>query len=126
MNTSTIMVNGKEYSLLFAYTCYKLFMTGLYQHRNAFFPEEGGITSEGAIHLIHSAYINYCLDKNVKEELSFDDLYEAVDEMTKTEEGLKLIGIYYEMFLKSKPVLKLTKEAEKKNQIMEEPLISIV
>lgn len=115
MNTAKIIVNGKEYSLLFGYTCYKLFMVAA--SKKAVLYIDGKLTDEGAVHLIYSAYISYCLDKNIDQEISFDDIYEAVDILVATEDGLAKISEYYTIFLKSKQFQKLIPdEDEKKNQ----------
>jgi hypothetical protein len=116
MNTAKFIANGKEYSLLFGYTCHKIFQRGIWEHQKSFWPGEKGITPEGLAYLIHAAYIASCLNNNISEELSFDEVYEAIDNLCTTEDGLKQVSGYYDIYLKSKEMAKLSEEAEKKSQ----------
>lgn len=106
----------EEVGLLFGYTCYKLFIGGIAKHPATLF-SDSGLTSEGAIHLISSAYKSWCLDKGIEEKITFDQIYETIDGMCGTEKGLEQVGEYYNIFLRSKEMKKLT---EKKSQIVEE------
>lgn len=114
MNTFKIEIGGKSYTLLFGYTCYKLFMTRCFKFKDTYLTEEGELTGLGLANLFHSAYISHCYDKQTDITLTYDDFLEWTDKQYATEEGIKIIADALEVWAAGKEVRKLVEEADKK------------
>ncbi|MBL7739054.1 MAG: hypothetical protein JNK14_07535 [Chitinophagaceae bacterium] len=112
-----ITINGKEYGLLFGYSCYKLFASACFRYKDTYFTEGGELTGLAVIKLFHSAYVNYCYAKEHTPELTYDQIAEWADEQYATEDGQKIIGELLEKWASSKEVKKMQEEQEKKNQL---------
>lgn len=109
-----ITINGKEYGLLFGYSCYKLFASACFRYKDTYFTEGGELTGLAVVKLFHSAYLNYCYSREHTPELSYDQLAEWTDEQYATEEGQKVIVSLLERWAESKEVKKLQDNAEQK------------
>lgn len=124
MNIAKINVNGKEYSLLFGFTCYKLFITRCFRYKDTYLTEDGELTGLGLSNLFHSAYLNFCYNSMHETELSYDDMSEWLDEKYKTEDGQKEIVSLIEIWSQSKEIKKLTEEGEKKKKDLSVPTLT--
>lgn len=117
-----ITIEGKEVTLLFGYTCYKLFIAACFRFRETYMTEAGELTGLGLTKLFHCAYINQCCNKELTPDITYDQFAEWVDEQFATEQGQKVIIELCEKWAQSKEVKKLqeaTKEPEKKSEVPE-------
>lgn len=116
-----ITIEGKEYTLLFGFTSYKLFMTGLWKFKSEYL-ENGELTRLGLAKLFHAAYIDACMDQNEAPELQYNDIASWVDLQYQSEEGLKIVANLCKIWSDSKEVKNLVEEREKKNLTLQSPI----
>lgn len=99
-------------------------MTGCFKFKDTFLTplveidgktEGGELTILGLTNLFHSAYLNYCYEKQADVELVYDQVAEWLDEKYKTEEGQQEIAKALEVWAQSKEVKKLKEDVEKKS-----------
>ena len=117
--TAQITIDDKQYLLLFGYTCYKLFMTGLWKFKNSYMNSEGELTRLGLSRLFLNAYEDACMDKNEDVQLRYNDIAEWVDKQYESEEGKQVIADLCKIWVQTKEVKQLVDDNEKKNQMME-------
>lgn len=116
MNTAKINVNGKEYTLLFGYTCYVTFITRCFMFKDTYLTDDGNLTGLGTANLLHSAYLSNCYDKGYGIILRYDDFAEWYVEQNQTTEGQEVIAKILEVWAQSKEIKKLAEDFEKKSQ----------
>lgn len=119
-----VTIEGKEYTLLFGYTAYKLSIQGCFKFRDTYLTEEGELTSIGSAHIFHSAYINYCYSKELTPELSYDQFAEWTDNTLISDS--KIIFDLLEIWAASKEVKKMNEAVnetadEKKSDLASPP-----
>lgn len=116
MNTFKIEIGGKEYTLLFGYTCYTTFITRCFMFKDTYLNEQGELTGLGLANLFHSAYLSHCYDKGSNITLRYDDFAQYVNEAYQTPEGTETIAKALEVWAQSKEIRKLAEDIEKKSQ----------
>lgn len=111
-----VSISGKEVGLKFGYTAFKLFMNAVASAPGMYMDEGSKIKEEGLAKIVHTAYINNCLNKDVVPELEVDDIQEWLDATSTTPEGAELIRAIFEAWQNSTTVKRMVEESEKKSQ----------
>lgn len=112
-----IEINGKKVGFLHGYSAFKDFYLGMIDSPEKYQSQSGELTRYAIAQICFAAYENWRTDLRRSRELSFDDLYEWVDNSSLTEDGMKIISIIADEWGKSKHVQKLVEESQKKSQV---------
>jgi hypothetical protein len=117
-----ITVGEKPIGLKFAWLAVKWFTQASEGKTDVYFAEteidgkkQQTFTSLGIAKLIQCAYRNNNEIKEVKDELTFEDFYNWVEQKIETPEGLTEIGKVIEVYADSSFSKKLVAEIEKKS-----------
>jgi hypothetical protein len=98
-----ITFEEKEYNILFGYTCYKIFMTGLSRYPEDYLADQG-LTILGLSKLFHAAHVNYCMSKNKPVQIGYDKVTEWLDNMYESEDGKKEVARLLEIWAETKEI----------------------
>lgn len=119
-----IEISGKAVGLKFAWLAMKWFNEASIGKVDVYFAETEikgkkteTYTSIGLAKLIQCAYRNNNEIKEVKDELTFEDFYNWVEEKTENEDGITELGRVVTVYSESSFSKKLVSEMEKKSKI---------
>lgn len=126
MSYTTIDIPGKgpegaalKVGLKFGFDSYEMVLTA--KNMSALFDEDGNPTNAGVARIIYSGYYNNCLNKNVELDMEFDDFRRAINEISKTPEGLESLTAIIKIWTESNDIQNLINTVvEKKSQLPEE------
>lgn len=88
---TTIEINGEKIGLKFGFPQYREFAIATADNLNLYF-EGDGMTNMGIAKVLHTAYKNNCLVKEVKPTLSFEHFVDLVEENEENEAVLKQVA----------------------------------
>lgn len=117
-NYLQIEIAGKKAGLKFVYDAVKHFNLVAEKQPDRVYPDgttDSGFTCYGFAVLVEGCYLANCDAKKVAPELTFEEIYDHVNDSQVTEEGQKEMGAIYQGFAESTVVKNVQAANEKKS-----------